>query len=145
MGRVNRPSVRPGAGWYLFENESRSDLGINPAQRRLIAPAGFRGEVANGGIDQFFFNSAGLLGPEVAGIARETGQVELLRIISEALAMLGTPYPVIHDSCIDGLAHLGDNAFDELTNAYLELEDGTDLDEVMDEYVWDHERDFFIE
>jgi uncharacterized protein DUF4375 len=51
------------------------------------------GQIDNGGIDQFFSNSAGIVAPEAVVGFRALGLPETAAVIEEAMMRLGTPYP----------------------------------------------------
>ena len=50
-------------------------------------------EICNGGIDQYFFNSAGILGPESVIGFEALGMFKCAEAVQHACQMLGTPYP----------------------------------------------------
>ena len=141
--RVPAPDEPAGAGWYFFDNPAREPLGTNDSQRRLIALAAIRGEVNNGGFHQFLFNSSGHLGPDAVLAAREAGNTELASIVDDALEKVGEPFPTDRDERQAALTTLSDDEFEALDRAYFALEESSDLDALMDRYVWSHADDFF--
>ncbi len=50
-------------------------------------------EVSNGGFHQFFFNSTGVLAPEAAAAFNAMGLPQLGRLVTSAMAVLGSEYP----------------------------------------------------
>jgi hypothetical protein len=50
-------------------------------------------EVLNGGFDQFFFNTTGVLAPEALAAFRAIGLVEWASLLEEAMQFFGDPYP----------------------------------------------------
>lgn len=141
--KVTRPSSSDGAGWYFFESLDREPLGSNQRQRGLIALGAIRGEVNNGGFHQFLFNSSGHLAPDAALAAHEVGERDLERIIKSAMSRVGEPYPMDRDERQAILERVSDDEFDALDREYYALEESTDLDAVMDAFVWQHADDFF--
>jgi hypothetical protein len=68
-------------------------LAALPAQERnLVVLWTFNMEFENGGIHQFFYNSAGNFAPEVLAAMVELGLEQQAEIFRRALAMLGEPY-----------------------------------------------------
>ena len=63
-------------------------------------------EICNGGFDQFFFNSTGVLAPEAVAAFRAVGMPQTAAIIAEAVASLGTPYPREREERQDALSVL---------------------------------------
>lgn len=61
--------------------------------RDLFAAWWLQSEVCNGGFAQFFFNSAGVFGPEAATAFRLLGMTETAALIEQAVAKLGASYP----------------------------------------------------
>ena len=64
-----------------------------PVERTLFAAHWCQSEVCNGGFDQFFNNSAGVLAPEAVEAFRSLGMPRTAEAIDEAVAMLGSEYP----------------------------------------------------
>jgi hypothetical protein len=70
-----------------------ADFAQTPTPARdLFAAWWLQSEVCNGGFAQFFFNSAGVLGPEAAAAFRLLGMTETAALIDRAIARLGAPY-----------------------------------------------------
>lgn len=59
----------------------------------LFAGHWCQSEVCNGGFDQFFRNSTGVLAPEAMLAYRAMGLVEWADVVADAMAFLGEPYP----------------------------------------------------
>src|SRR5207249_1396990 len=66
---------------------------VKRAAGNLFAAQWCYTEVCNGGFEQFFGNSTGVLAPEAAAGFRAIGAVPLARIVKEAMSKLGDPYP----------------------------------------------------
>jgi Domain of unknown function (DUF4375) len=141
--RISAPDDPAGAGWYFFESPKRKPLGSNECQRRLIALAAIRGEVNNGGFHQFFFNSSGHLGSDALSAARDAGDMVLASIIGDALSKFGERVPDDRDARQTALLGMPDDEFQELDRAYFQHEEMSDLDDLMDRYVWSHAAEFF--
>ena len=50
-------------------------------------------EVVNGGLEQYFSNSTGILAPEAVLGFQRIGRLELAAALQNAMALLGEPYP----------------------------------------------------
>jgi hypothetical protein len=109
----------------------------------LIALGAFRCEVENGGLEQFFSNSAGHLGPDALAAAREAGHRELAALIEAALQKIGEPFPSDRDERNARLLNVSEDEWDQLTDAYYAIDDSSDLNGLMDRYVLSHAHDFF--
>jgi hypothetical protein len=66
---------------------------VTPAQGHLLAAHWCLSEVFNGGFDQFFFNSTGVLAPESAAGFEFLGLKEPADLVRRAMSWLGTEYP----------------------------------------------------
>lgn len=132
-----------GAGWYFFDSPAPEPLGSNECQRRLIAIAAIRGEVNNGGFHQFFFNSSGHLGSDALVAVREVEDMTLASILDDALRRFGEQVPLDRDERQTALLRMPDDEFRQLDRAYYDHEEASDLDDLMDRYVWSHAVEFF--
>lgn len=63
------------------------------AAASLLAAHWCQSEVCNGGLDQFFSNSTGVLAPEALEAYRAMGLGEWADILAEAMRFFGEPYP----------------------------------------------------
>lgn len=59
----------------------------------LLAVHWTMSEVANGGLEQYFGNSTGILAPEAVLGFQRIGKPELATALQKAMALLGDPYP----------------------------------------------------
>lgn len=115
---VARPSSSDGAWWYFLQSRERELLGSNQRQRGLIALGVIRGEVNNGGFDQFLSNRGGHLAPDAAAAAHEAGEQDLARIITSAISRLGQPFPTDRGERQAILECVADDEFDILDREY---------------------------
>jgi hypothetical protein len=81
---------------------------LTPGQRALLALHWCVGEVSNGGFDQFFLNSTGLLAPDAVEGFRRIGMPEAADLVTRARAIFAERPPP---------ANAADPAFDEYENA----------------------------
>jgi hypothetical protein len=71
---------------------------VSHAHQVIFAAYWFQAEVLNGGLQQFFSNSTGVLAPEAALACRTLGLPQLARKCEEAMAWFGHPYPRDRDT-----------------------------------------------
>lgn len=101
--------------------------GASPeASRILFAAHWCQSEINNGGFDQFFSNSTGVLAPEGVNAFRALGMPRTADLIGEAMAAFGLPYPRERDEREDALEALwgADNdadPFGNLDEAFFEM------------------------
>ncbi|MCP5520187.1 MAG: DUF4375 domain-containing protein [Verrucomicrobiales bacterium] len=67
-------------------------------------------EIANGGLEQYFGNSTGILAPEAVLGFQRIGKPELAVALQKAMALLGEPYPREREQRADRLAALSGGA-----------------------------------
>jgi hypothetical protein len=90
-------------------------------------------EVHNGGFLQFFWNRPGILAPEAIEGLRAIGMPKLAAAVSEASALLGSPYPRDRDDRWDALLTASGRSQEELegifqgaSNLYLAFENAVE-------------------
>ena len=113
-------------------------------KQKIIYPVHWaNSEICNGGLDQFFSNSTGMLAPEAETGFRVIGLVETARIIGRASQMLGFPFPRERADRQECLAKLyatyssEGRAFDELDHAYYDsIDSGPEsLEVILDRFA----------
>jgi hypothetical protein len=72
----------------------------------LLAVHWTMSEVANGGLEQYFENSTGILAPEAVIGFQHLGRSDLAAALQKAMALLGEPYPRERDARRQRLAAL---------------------------------------
>lgn len=117
-------------------------------------------EVVNGGLEQYFTNSTGILAPEAVLGFQRIGKPDLAAALQKAMALLGEPYPRERMERAERLAALiggreaqeaqrfsllpkwvakkagmtwAQSPFDEMDELFLGA--GDDVDEALDEYA----------
>jgi Domain of unknown function (DUF4375) len=81
-------SIYNGPEVFLFQfGKVRPELG------HLFASHWCQSEVCNGGFDQFFYNSTGVLAPEAAEGFQAIGLDDLAALVRQAMSVFGDPYP----------------------------------------------------
>src|SRR5437870_1993912 len=81
-------SIYDGPARFLSEHAAAPTVA-----RTLFAAHWCQSEVCNGGFEQFFSNSTGVLGPEAILAFHEIGMPLTSSLIANAAAYLGEPYP----------------------------------------------------
>ena len=95
--------------------------------RKLLAAHWCQSEICNGGFDQFFFNSTGVLAPEAVEAYRAIGMPLTAAVIEQAMAFFGAAYPrdsEVRGKTLDLLAVLSDQderVFEALDDQFFDL------------------------
>jgi len=116
---------------------------ISLKQKNLYAVHWADSEICNGGFDQLFENSTGMLGPEAVEGYRAIGMQQCAELVNQACLMLGVPYPRERAERQKRLAILiashpeGRDIFDELEKQYyrLKYEESGGLETAADRYA----------
>lgn len=123
--------------------------GTTPGQRAVHACAWYEAEVNNGGHDQFFSNSTGILWPEALEGLELLGATRYLAILKKALAVFG-PTPPSRDRADrnDKLEVLSngfeEDLFDELDSEFYALEAEEPLEDIFRAFIRAHPEHFFL-
>lgn len=121
-------------GWETYEVLCRRAwVELGTAEQALVALGELRDEVNNGGLHQYFFNSAGDHVPVARNAAAEAKAEALVEIIDRAIALFGRRYSTDRYTRQEALEHMSDEAFDDLDREYYELEVTVDLDRPMND------------
>ncbi len=87
----------------------------------MFAAHSCQSEICNGGFDQFFWNSTGVLAPEAAEGFREIGQPQIAALIESAMDLVGSPYPRDREERQGRLSQLPGGALDALDQKFFAL------------------------
>ncbi len=127
-----RDQVQQPVAWEAFERVAQREpstwLGW---ERQLISLGGLRGEVNNGGLDQYFFNSAGDQCLDALAAAEAAGEADLANLLRRALRVLDVQDPTDRNARQEALEALDDDGLDALTDEYYRIEESRNLDEAM--------------
>jgi Domain of unknown function (DUF4375) len=96
---------------------------LRPEIGHLFAAVWCQSEVLNGGFQQFFANSTGVLAPEALKGFRALGLVEWADLLEEAMGLFGEPYPRVRDKRTSVLSSLVNGERNAL-NPFRKLDDG---------------------
>jgi Domain of unknown function (DUF4375) len=83
---------RVGDLWRPYAEVEWRLASLSKEQRTLAVMAAFNDQFRNGGVHQFFYNSEGMLAPNVHEAMIELGLTEQAAIFKRGLDMLGKPY-----------------------------------------------------
>ena len=124
-----------GEGWERWgEIFTRQWHFLNEQDRLLYAFADLRGEVNNGGFDQYFFNSSGDNFPTALEAAEACKLSSLVEVLRQASAHFGVHYPIDRPERQRRLDTVRINAtFESLDQIYYDIETSEDLDSAMDQ------------
>ena len=116
--------------------------------QHLFAAHWCQSEVNNGGFDQFFFNSTGVLAPEAEAGFRAIGLTGVADIVREAMARFGAEYPreqEVREAAMDAIPSDGGGAFGGKGRRFSDLDDrfyeamaDRDFQEAADAYAERH-------
>ena len=111
--------------WKALERrwEELGFEGLSQDEREAIALFWLEGEVMNGGMHQYFFNSSGDLAPLAASALKRLGATQSLGLLESCMAKFGPVYPVDREKRGDILDRLGwdTDPFDSETRVLQEL------------------------
>gem|GEM_PF-427706 len=110
-------------------------------QRLMYALLWYRAEVDNGGHDQFFFNSTGIVFPDALSAFRELDLTEGVSILAEAARRMGGTPARDRVQRQRQLESLGPQ-FDDLDSRFYALDKKVNLDAAMAAYIRSHASAF---
>lgn len=115
-------------------------------QRKIFALMWYDSEVCNGGHDQFFFNSTGIVWKDAIEGMRMIGAEKTAENFQKAIDMFGGAVPFDRDERCDMLDELCENEdfddFEEIDSFYYEDEE---MESLMNEYVKKHPAEFVVD
>jgi uncharacterized protein DUF4375 len=85
-------AVKSGGAWGPYPEVERRFTALGKPYRTLAIMNEFNDEFRNGGVHQFFYNSSGMLAPEVHEAMIELGMAEQAAIFKRGLDMFGKTY-----------------------------------------------------
>lgn len=93
-----------------------------PSPSRLLFASHFcQSEVCNGGFNQFFYNSTGVLAPEALEGFRAIGQNEIADTLQEAMTAFGPSYVRERESRQEALESVSEEFLNRLDRRFYEL------------------------
>jgi len=116
------------------------------AQRLIFALFWYDAEVNNGGHEQFFANSTGIVWKDALEGLDLVGAKEMAANLRQVLALFGGSLPFDREErwkALDSLQERGEgDSFREMDDVYYEQED---LDQLLNDYVRQHPADFVLQ
>lgn len=137
--------------WYtvsIYDSIDVYNRDLEPftdAQRKILALFWYDSEVCNGGHDQFFFNSTGIVWKDAIECMRMIGADKYAENFQKAVDLFGGSIPFDRVERWDALEKLDENEefdnFREIDMFYYEEEC---IDQLMNEYVKQHASEFVV-
>lgn len=93
------------------------------ASRVLFSAHWCQAEICNGGFEQFFLNSTGVLAPEGVEAFRKIGMPQTAVLIEQAMSVFGSSYPRDRDARQDALEAAWDAAGEDDNGPFGYLDD----------------------
>lgn len=133
------------ANIYGSETEYIDSIKHLSTQQQYLWAFGFYvTEVNNGGHQQFYANSTGIVWPDALACARELGSPEIVAIIKQSIARLdGDPDPVRIIRALQLIIWEVD--FTDLDDHFYALQRTLDLDELMMHYIRNNRAAFYFD
>lgn len=132
----NRVSIYDGPDRFLADIRGTPDWRIH-----LLAVHWCNSEVCNGGFDQFFLNSTGVLAPEALRGYESVGRNDLADLLRQAMARLRPDYPrdrSARQRSLKGGLFRKKPVFNDLDDRYYELIDSPNLSDALCAYAAKH-------
>jgi hypothetical protein len=135
---VQNVSIYDGLEKYL------SDLTkFSKEQKYVFAITWYQSEVENGGHDQFFFNSTGIVYQDVLEGLNEIGAVDYYSIAKEAGVRMGVGLGQDLGTRRDFLETTKPD-FDDLDTRFYALDKKNPLEKILKEYILDNKAEFYF-
>lgn len=125
-----------------FKEYETSLSKFSKPQRLLFAIAWYEAEVNNGGHDQFFMNSTGIVWKDALEGFVAVGAVERANILKEAAKRMGGNPSLDRDERSDQMDKFSPD-FEDLDSKFYELKD--EFEEKVNKYIKEHRKDFYFE
>lgn len=123
---------------------SKSLVSFTKEQRLIHAIIWYTAEVNNGGHDQFYSNSTGIVWKDALAGFREIGLAEAALVIEESAKRMGGNPSLDRSERQEQLDTL-QPSFDDLDNRFYILNSESDLDAIMREYIARHREAFYFD
>jgi hypothetical protein len=131
----------------IYDGEQKyleSLIPFSKEQRLLIAIRWYLEEVNNGGHEQFYSNSAGIVWRDAIIGFKELGIDGVVKIIEESVMRLGGNPSLDRESRNEELKRYNCK-FDDLDDQFYKLEGCIDIDEIMKNYILKHRSAFYFD
>lgn len=114
-------------------------------QKHLHAMIWYQCEVNNGGHDQFFFNSTGIVWKNALDGFRKIGFDAAAEILQEAVSLLGGTPSFDRTERQEQLDGLSDNDYDRLGDLDSRFYDIADFDDYILRFINENKKDFYFD
>ncbi len=126
----------PGPSGFGDATEIKAQIEtMPPSYRTAYVLIILMGEVFNGGMHQFFFNSSGAFAEYVPQALREVGKDDAAAIVDTAIAMFPKPYPVSTEERRSVSFQHEWNEWDDKLNSFSDAIDGADIPAALAAYA----------
>jgi hypothetical protein len=122
----------------------KSLLAFTNEQRFLVAITWYISEVNNGGHEQFYYNSTGIVWKDALAGFQEIGLDEAVSILDESAKRMGGNPSFDRETRWEQMDIHHPN-FDDLDDRFYDLEEKTNLEERMQDYIMNHRSAFYYE
>lgn len=126
------------------EAYERSLSSFSKPQRLVFAIVWYRSEVNNGGHDQFYYNSTGIVWRDALEAFQALGLDSFAEILNESASRFTSPPSLDRDTRNNQL-DADEPQFDDLDSRFYSLEESANLDGTLMDYVKKHRSDFYFD
>ena len=131
----------------IYDGEIEYNKSLAPfskEQRLLLAVNWYLAEVNNGGHDQFYYNSTGIVWKDALAGLLEIGLDEAAAILEESVKRMGGNPSLDRETRWEQMDTYNP-IFDNLDDKFYDLEDTINFDAVIQEYIIKHRAAFYYE
>lgn len=131
----------------IYDGEQKYYQSLKPfslEQRNIFAVLWHMTEVNNGGHDQFYFNSTGIVWQEALAGYKAIGLVEAAAILEESAAKMGGSPSLERQTRWEQLGTLLPD-FEDLDDRFYSLQETLDFNEAMMIYIRQHRDSFYFD
>ena len=130
-----------------FDDYNKDLEQFTDAQRKIFALKWYEAEVCNGGHDQFFFNSTGIVWKDAIEGMYMIGADDLAHNFQKAIDKFEGNVPFEREQRWDILEQINEDgeveAFDEIDEFYYKKDEK--MEKLMNEYVKEHPSEFVVD
>lgn len=131
----------------IYEDEqayARSFVPFSTEQRHIFAVIWYIVEVNNGGHEQFYFNSTGIVWKDALEGLQKLDVGEAVDILDESVSRMGGSPSLDRDERQQQL-ELNQPDFNDLDDRFYKLQDTINLYQIMHQYIEEHREAFYFE
>jgi len=131
----------------IYDGEAEYNNSLAPfsrEQRYLLAVSWYMAEVNNGGHDQFYYNSTGIVWKDALAGFRDMGLDQAAAILEESAQRMGGN-PSLDREARQEQMDVYNPTFDDLDDRFYDLQGTGGLDAAFQEYIGQHREAFYYE